>query len=419
MDKLLEIISEIDIPSAYDHFAEGESPDPPFICYLIPGNDNFAADGKAYFKVDQVNIELYTDLKDPETEKEGQEAKKPDAAKIIAGILAFVICCAFGSSDSFAFWEEDLTFEGESVYNYLQVREDAGSVYLSTNVLFGVQSVYMKNGGLTGMYYDYAMAAPIMAGINTGSFTEAEPFRILILGNGSGTFATQCQRYFSEGLFAVPLVIDAVEIDQDITDPAEKYFDLPDKVNVYTYDGRAFLNVCKDKYDVIMVDAYQDITIPFQMSSLEFFTLVKEHLADDGVMVVNLNMRGGENAMNTHIADTIGACFEQVWTVDVDYTTNRELFASDSPEMTDTFRKGCEGYCISSFSTDRDLYLFMQRAEKGLKQYTPGSMIMTDDQAPVELLSMKAIDGIIYDEVAYFKDIYKEQGMKGVIDALK
>ena len=68
MDKLLEIISEIDIPSAYDHFAEGESPDPPFICYLIPGNDNFAADGKAYFKVDQVNIELYTDLKDPETE---------------------------------------------------------------------------------------------------------------------------------------------------------------------------------------------------------------------------------------------------------------------------------------------------------------------------------------------------------------
>ena len=68
MDKLLEIISEIDIPSAYDHFAEGESPDPPFICYLIPGNANFAADGKAYFKVDQVNIELYTDLKDPETE---------------------------------------------------------------------------------------------------------------------------------------------------------------------------------------------------------------------------------------------------------------------------------------------------------------------------------------------------------------
>ena len=69
MDKLLEIISEIDIPSAYDHFAEGESPAPPFICYLIPGNDNFAADGKAYFKAEQVHLELYTDKKDPETEQ--------------------------------------------------------------------------------------------------------------------------------------------------------------------------------------------------------------------------------------------------------------------------------------------------------------------------------------------------------------
>ena len=69
MDELLTIMSEIDIPSAYDHFAEGESPDPPFICYLIPGNDNFAADGKAYFKAEQVHLELYTDKKDPETEQ--------------------------------------------------------------------------------------------------------------------------------------------------------------------------------------------------------------------------------------------------------------------------------------------------------------------------------------------------------------
>ncbi len=69
MDKLLEIIAEIGITSAYDHFAEGESPAPPFICYLIPGNDNFAADGKAYFKAEQVHLELYTDKKDPETEQ--------------------------------------------------------------------------------------------------------------------------------------------------------------------------------------------------------------------------------------------------------------------------------------------------------------------------------------------------------------
>ena len=53
MDKLLTIIGEIDIPSAYDHFAEGEAVDPPFITYLLPGTDNFAADGKVYYKINE------------------------------------------------------------------------------------------------------------------------------------------------------------------------------------------------------------------------------------------------------------------------------------------------------------------------------------------------------------------------------
>ena len=49
-------------------------------------------------------------------------------------------------------------YEGESVYNYLQVKDTADSVILSTNVLFGVQSVMQKEEGLTGMYYDTTMA---------------------------------------------------------------------------------------------------------------------------------------------------------------------------------------------------------------------------------------------------------------------
>ena len=64
MDDLLRLLEETGIPFAYDHFAEGESPDPPFICYLLPQSDNFSADGKVYLKVSNVNIELYTDSKD-------------------------------------------------------------------------------------------------------------------------------------------------------------------------------------------------------------------------------------------------------------------------------------------------------------------------------------------------------------------
>lgn len=55
--------------------------------------------------------------------------------KVIVSVVIFALCCGLGYSDSFAFWEKDLTYEGESVYNYLQVSEDDTSVRLSTNVL--------------------------------------------------------------------------------------------------------------------------------------------------------------------------------------------------------------------------------------------------------------------------------------------
>ena len=64
IEELAAILQEIDIPFAYDHFAEGESPEPPFICYLLPGSDNFAADGRVYFRINEVRIELYSDSKD-------------------------------------------------------------------------------------------------------------------------------------------------------------------------------------------------------------------------------------------------------------------------------------------------------------------------------------------------------------------
>ena len=65
---IVGMLEETGLPIAYDHFAEGESPDPPFICFLFPSSDNFAADGKVYQRIDNLQIELYTDLKDPSLE---------------------------------------------------------------------------------------------------------------------------------------------------------------------------------------------------------------------------------------------------------------------------------------------------------------------------------------------------------------
>ena len=67
-EAIVGMLKETGLPVAYDHFAEGESPDPPFICFLFPSSDNFAADGKVYQRIDNLQIELYTDLKDPPLE---------------------------------------------------------------------------------------------------------------------------------------------------------------------------------------------------------------------------------------------------------------------------------------------------------------------------------------------------------------
>lgn len=320
---------------------------------------------------------------------------------IISGVI-FVSCCVFGHGDSFAFWQKDLTYEGESIYNYLQVSEDDKQVSLSTNVLFGVQSVYMKDDTLTGLYYDYAMAAPLMV-----PDKNPDSMEVLILGMGTGTYATQCRKYFGD------MNIEGVEIDEKITKLSRKYFALPDDINVTTYDGRAFLNASDRKYDVIMVDAYQDITIPFQMSSVEFFRLVKSHLNENGVMVVNMNMRGNDDGdINQYLADTISSVFGNVYTVEVDNSTNRELFSSDNNDMMGVLNDNISGI------KDADLRFMMNKVRDNSIAYNAGKLIMTDDNAPVELLGMKVIDKIIRDEVAYYKEIFDENGVQGVIDAL-
>jgi len=68
-DDITNMLKEAGLPLAYDHFAEGESPEPPFLIFLFPGSDNMFADNNVYFKISQLNMELYTDKKDPELEE--------------------------------------------------------------------------------------------------------------------------------------------------------------------------------------------------------------------------------------------------------------------------------------------------------------------------------------------------------------
>ena len=297
---------------------------------------------------------------------------------------------------TYSFSHENIVYEDESVYNYLRVEDDEDETILSTNVLFGVQSIKRKNAELTGLYYDYALGANYM-------IEETAP-TMLILGMGSGTFASQTLKY------TPGFTIEGVEIDKKIIDLTYAYFDLDPSVKVVEYDGRAYLQNA-GVYDVIMVDAYQDITIPFQMSTVEFFSLVQKHLAPDGVMVVNLNMVADvKDNINDYLKDTVNRVFRVVYECPTD-GTNCILFASDNRSIINVFDR-------KTAVLSGPIRTMMERVRQKTVLTEKGDRILTDDRAPVELLGMKVLDAMIQDELEALRDEFRGKNLSELIELL-
>ena len=92
--------------------------------------------------------------------------------------------------------------------------------------------------------------------------------------------------------------------------------------------------------------------------------------------------------------------------------SNREFFASDNPKMLETFQKNV------ALEEDNELTFMMNVVERKFETYEAGEYVMTDDKAPVELLGMKVVDELIRTEMAYYKKVFKEGGIKAVIENL-
>ena len=329
----------------------------------------------------------------------------------IVSVILFILCLGFSGFDSFAFWEDDLLYEGESVYNYLQVKEDEKRVILSTNVLFGVQSLYMKDGSVTGMYYEYALMAPMMADV-----MNQEEMDVLVLGMGTGTYAKECQSYFEN------TKIEGVEIDEAIVALSTEYFEFPKDIPVTTYDGRAFLNATDKTYDVILIDAYQDITIPFQMATVEFFQLVEDHLNEDGVVILNMNMHSEEDGnINDYLGDTVATVFDVNYTMNVPRVTNRLLFSTNNPKILDVMNENLSLYkdqieenTTEDQEKEKELANILDRCAETIEPYQSGEYLLTDDKAPVERLGMQVIDVLISKELEYYKEVIREEGIEGI-----
>lgn len=106
--------------------------------------------------------------------------------------------------------------------------------------------------------------------------------KVLIIGLGGGTLARQCE--------ALGVDYEAVEIDGRLPGLAEKYFGLKNAVaNTTVDDGRHFINVCKKKYDLIIIDALLGDSVPSHLLSVECFDKLKALLNTSGKIFIEFD----------------------------------------------------------------------------------------------------------------------------------
>jgi spermidine synthase len=86
--------------------------------------------------------------------------------------------------------------------------------------------------------------------------------------------------------------IDVVEIDPEVTRVVHEYLGLPRSTTIRSYneDGRWFVMNSKDKgrYDFIFGDAFNDLSIPYHLTTREFSSLLRSLLKPEGLLIANV-----------------------------------------------------------------------------------------------------------------------------------
>ena len=308
----------------------------------------------------------------------GAVRRKATVTKPAIMLLLVVLLASLPSLPAFAFWETPLC-ETESVYNYLLVKKNDAVTTLSTHVLLGTQSMYVPGPGLTGLYYDMALLAHFF--LKPVSAFEKLP--ILVLGFATGTYAKLARQFFPESL------IDGVEIDPEIVRLGRQYFALKDSdARVFVEDGRVFVNRTTNRYRIIFLDAFQDVTYPFHMATREFFIRLAEILDEDGVLAVNVNLRSPLRPdLVDYLTGTLRSVFTEVVVCDHPDYYNRIIFAMNNPKMLATFRSRTTG-----LPPEHPLFSLAEKAAAGIAPATPSQLLLTDDLAPVELIGFKMLN---------------------------
>ncbi len=274
---------------------------------------------------------------------------------------------------------DTVLYETESAYNYIQVTERDGARLLLLNEGLAEHSIYLPASERPPYGYgtwEFFLVAPYFNPPPVG--LEAVD-RLGLVGLAGGTIAKQYTEVFG------PVPIDGWEIDPQIVKVARDYFDMNEpNLNAVVADGRWALSQSTHSYSVIAVDAYRAPYIPWELTTVEFFELVRQRLTPDGVLAINLGRTPGDRRLIEAMSGTIAAVFPSLYLVDVPGSFNSILYATVQPTRSANLVENL--LRLEASGAPPQLVAVLERAVGNIRAVPQSTIVFTDDWAPVEQL---------------------------------
>ena len=288
-------------------------------------------------------------------------------AVVVPAFLALLVALPVGTIKA-AEAGDTLLDEAETEYGYARVVEKAsGDRWMELNEGQAIHSLLPEDGSyLTGDYWDEPLVLPFAA-------SASPPASVAILGNAGGTTARAYGHFFPETR------VDAVEIDDTLTEMGREFFDLRgENLHTHAADARPWLRASDDRFDLIVVDTYRQPYIPFYMATREFFELAQEHLNPGGMVVINVGHPESSDDLEQVLSATMDDVFATVLRDPVQ-DTNTMLVGSDTE---------ISGELLAEHVADLppDLRPVALATAARLAARLDGGRVYTDDVAPVEWL---------------------------------
>ena len=267
---------------------------------------------------------------------------------------------------------EGVIADHESAYQYVRVMADRdGTRTLELNEGVTAHSVWRPNTVLTGGEWDMFLMVPPLV--------HHPVSRVLILGNAGGTMARAFAAFYPDA------DIDGVEIDPAVTEAGQRFLGLGDnpKLHTITADGRAYLNTTNRQYDIVIVDAYRQPYVPFQLATSDFFAQVRGHLVPGGIVALNVEAIPGDNSLPDAIESTVSSQFASSWVWQP--LRYNELVLGVNASVTR------EQLTTRARAVNPSITSLARLFEGEVRPARTTGMVLTDDRAPVEWLTDRTI----------------------------